>query len=169
MARRKKRLAQRLQSATSPGEDASNTPPPVFGAPDEDDRPVELAAFVGASLVGLLIIMGLAVLFGVRSVEGTLESQTLGLLRANGIRDVEVDATGLELTLNGTVRQEDHVGLAIEDCQQRRGRHRRRRAQRAVRAPTRRRRNRRGARTVGVHLARGRDHSQRHPIQRSGS
>lgn len=113
MARRKKRLAQRIQSATSAREDSPTTPPPTFGPPDEDDQPVELAAFVGASLIGLLIIMALAVLFGLRSVENELEAQTLGHLRANGIRDVEVDADGRHVSLAGTVRQEDHVGLAI--------------------------------------------------------
>ena len=111
MARKKKRLAERLEAATRSRVEA--VAPPSFAPSDDDDLPVELAAFVGAALIGLLIIMGFAIFYGVGTIESRLEAQTLGLLRANGIRDIEVDADGLGLTLVGTVREERHVALAL--------------------------------------------------------
>ena len=111
MARKKKRLAERLEAATRSRVEA--VAPPSFGPTDDDDLPVELAAFVGAALIGLLIIMGFAIFYGVGTIESRLETQTLGLLRANGIRDIEVDADGIGLTLVGTVREERHVALAL--------------------------------------------------------
>ena len=83
-----------------------------MGPPDEDDLPIEKAAFVGAVVIGFLVIVALAVVFGTRSIEGTIEAQTLGILRANGIRTVEVDADGLEVTLAGAVRDETQIALA---------------------------------------------------------
>ena len=103
MARKKKRLSQRLQAATASRDESA---PPSFGPADEADLPVETAAFVGAVIIGFVIILALAVVFGTRSIEGTIEAQTLGLLRANGIRTVDVDANGLEVTLAGAVREE---------------------------------------------------------------
>lgn len=110
MARKKKRLAQRLEAATRSREE---TAPPVFGPAEEADRLVEAAAFVGAAIIGLLIITGLAIFYGTQSIETTLESQTLSLLRGNGIRQVEVEASGLDLTLYGTVREEGQITLAL--------------------------------------------------------
>jgi outer membrane protein OmpA-like peptidoglycan-associated protein len=113
MARRKKRLIQRIETATATRPDPATTPPPSFGPPDEDDMPVELATFIGTAVIGLLIIMGLGIYFGTRSIESTIETQTLNLLRSEGLRDIEVDADGLNVTLVGTVRDEQHVALAI--------------------------------------------------------
>ena len=109
MARKKKRISQRLEAATRSRDKSA---PPDFGPPDDDDLPVELAAFVGAGVVGLLIIMAFAIFYGTQTIENTLESRALGLLRDYDIRNVEVDASGLELTLRGTVREETHIALA---------------------------------------------------------
>jgi outer membrane protein OmpA-like peptidoglycan-associated protein len=110
MARKKQRLSQRLEAATR----SRDEPAPVPFEPFEEPEPlVEFAAFVGAAIVGLLVIMAFAVFYGTGSIESKLEAQTTGLLRGNGIRDVDVDASGLELTLTGTVREEGHVALAL--------------------------------------------------------
>ena len=100
MARRKTRLIARIEAATK-SRDERLAPPPSFGPPEEEDLPVELAAFVGTSLVGLLIIMGLAMLFGTRSIESKLETDTISILRSEGLRDIDVDADGLDLTMSG--------------------------------------------------------------------
>ncbi len=110
MARKKKRLAQRLEAATRSRDKAA---PPVFGPSEETEPLVKAAAFAGAAVIGLLIITALAMFYGTQSIEATLESQTLSLLRSNGIRNVEVDASGLELTLHGTVREERQIALAL--------------------------------------------------------
>jgi outer membrane protein OmpA-like peptidoglycan-associated protein len=112
MVSKKKRLAKRLEAATKSHKDGA--PAPTFDPFEEPpDPPVELAAFIAATLAGLLIIAGLAIFYGTRAIEGTLERQTLGLLRSNGLRSIEVDASGLEVTLVGTVREEGQVALAI--------------------------------------------------------
>ena len=111
MVSKKKRLLQRLEAATSPTKkEAAAVATPFRVEPEEP--PVELAAFIGATIIGLLIIMALAIFFGTRSIEGTLEFQTLGTLRASGIRDVAVEANGMNLTLHGTVNKVDHIELA---------------------------------------------------------
>ena len=110
MARKKKKFADRLEAATRSRDERASTPLAPF---EEPEPPVELAAFIGAAVIGLLVIMAFAVFYGTQSIERTVESQTLGLLRANGIRDIDVDADGLELTLSGTVRVESQVALAL--------------------------------------------------------
>ena len=73
---------------------------------------MEFAAFVGAVVIGIAIITGLAIFNGTRAIEDQLETQTLGLLRDAGIRDVDVDADWLEVALYGTVRDEQHIAIA---------------------------------------------------------
>ena len=73
---------------------------------------MEFAAFVGAVVIGIAIITELAIFNGTRAIEDQLETQTLGLLRDAGIRDVDVDADWLEVALYGTVRDEQHIAIA---------------------------------------------------------
>ncbi len=110
MAGKKKRLIHRLEAATESKGARAVLP---FDAPEDDEPPVDLAAFITSAVIGLVIVIGVGVWFGTNSIEGKIESQALGTLRANGIRDVAVDVNGLDVTLNGTVRDEDDVVRAL--------------------------------------------------------
>ena len=109
MASKKNRLTQRLKAATATPEKVPAAP---ISPPEPAEPPVEFAAFVGAVVIGIAIITGLAIFNGTRAIEDQLETQTLGLLRDAGIRDVDVDADWLEVALYGTVRDEQHIAIA---------------------------------------------------------
>ena len=109
MASKKNRLTQRLKAATATPEKVPAAP---IRPPEPAEPPVEFAAFVGAVVIGIAIITGLAIFNGTRAIEDQLETQTLGLLRDAGIRDVDVDADWLEVALYGTVRDEQHIAIA---------------------------------------------------------
>lgn len=71
---------------------------------DRDDEPqVSLLNFVFFSILGFLVLLGLAMLLGTRKVEASLEGAASAALDAAGYGDVRVDASGHDLLLVGTI------------------------------------------------------------------
>lgn len=87
-------------------------PPPGF---DKDEDRLETAGFLIGSLVIVLLVVALAVVFGGRKIEEDIQADVLAFLRANEIRNVEVEASGLEVSITGTVDQE-RLLTAIPDA-----------------------------------------------------
>jgi len=89
------------------GRQTNQTPPPSrFDASAEDDGSVMSGAAFGAVVVlGFLLLLFVAVRFGVSAVESDIEYRASGLLLANGLTDVSVVATGTDVELNGTLNE----------------------------------------------------------------
>ncbi len=80
--------------------------PPMPGRTSETQL-VELGLFVSATVVGTFLLLVLAVFFGIRAIENHLETTALNGLIANGVNDVDVEASGVDLYLRGTVDTEE--------------------------------------------------------------
>jgi len=63
------------------------------------------AAFGAVVVLGFLLLLFVAVRFGVSAVESDIEYRASGLLLANGLTDVSVVATGTDVELNGTLNE----------------------------------------------------------------
>ncbi|MGD2052436.1 MAG: BON domain-containing protein, partial [Acidimicrobiia bacterium] len=61
------------------------------------------------SLVGLAIIVGLGVLYGINVIQGDLEHRATAALQANAYLDIEVEATGQDVSLTGSVSKEEDL------------------------------------------------------------
>ena len=100
----KKKVSSRLQQI------GDSTPrgsmPPMPGRASETQL-VELGLFVSATVVGTFLLLVLAVFFGIRAIENHLETTALNGLIANGVDDVDVEASGVDLYLRGTVDSEE--------------------------------------------------------------
>jgi len=112
MARGKKKLNQRLASLdskpTSSGKAGAENP--FSTRPAAEDGPVmDTTGFVMVSVLGFIVITALAVVFGVQRIEDDLERRAQRALRLNQIQNVEVVAVGQDLTITGTVGEEDQV------------------------------------------------------------
>lgn len=75
----------------------------VPGAEPDDVGPVALPVFIMAALVGFLVVLVLGVWFGIQAVENDFHDQVIGLLRANGQDDIQVEVSGRDVTLSGLV------------------------------------------------------------------
>jgi OOP family OmpA-OmpF porin len=100
-ARRRLRDLGDAKPATSDGS--------PFRGPTETGPIVELQAFILMSLVGLAIIVGLGVLYGINVIQGDLEHRATAALQANAFLDVEVEATGQDVQLTGSVSKEEDL------------------------------------------------------------
>jgi OOP family OmpA-OmpF porin len=100
----RKKVSKRLQQIG--GEKSYGPPPSMMGRPS-DTQLVELGLFVSATTVGLMLLLGLSVFYGIRAIENHLESQVDAVLAANEIDDVTVDARGVDLSIRGTVSVEE--------------------------------------------------------------
>lgn len=111
-----RKLNQRLRELDKGTSAASRTKgpgsPPPFGKDAEPDPPVELAAFIMFALFGTMVLVGLAVLFGVRDVQEDVERRTAAALREIGVTDFEVNASGLDVTATGLTDSEEIAALA---------------------------------------------------------
>lgn len=67
-----------------------------------DETPVSWLNFILLSAIAFFILVGISVFFGTRRIEGSLEAQALSVLTTAGFDDVEVDASGTDLSLSGT-------------------------------------------------------------------
>ncbi len=94
------------------GESKHTSDSPPFRGPTETGPIVELQSFILMSIVGLAILVGLGMLYGIKAVEGDLENRATALLQANAILDVEVDASGQDLQLVGSVAKEEDLVAA---------------------------------------------------------
>jgi OOP family OmpA-OmpF porin len=112
----KKKVSSRLRQI---GDGPSRSPvPPMPGRQDETQL-VELGLFISVTVFGTLILVGLAVFFGVRAIENHLETEALRAVdfvvrtaaeedpAFRNITDISADATGFDVYLRGTVDNED--------------------------------------------------------------
>jgi len=113
----KKKVANRLRDIGDTRTSGSPRPP-MPGTPS-DTQLVELGLFVSATFVGTLLLVALAVFFGIRAVEGHLETSAERTIDEyvvaaaaddptfRGITDISAEASGLDVHLRGTVDYED--------------------------------------------------------------
>jgi OOP family OmpA-OmpF porin len=116
MARTSKKLNQRLaaldRKPTASGKSGAENP--FAPGPGGDESPVlDTTAFVMVAVLGFIVLSALAVVFGIQRVENDLEQRAEQALRSNQIEDVEVVATGQDLVITGTVREENQVDGAV--------------------------------------------------------
>lgn len=102
--------SQRLRAITS--QTGRGSLPP--GREPDVEGPVSLPVFVMAALVGFLVVLGVGVFFGLRTIESDLETRTLALLEAAGQKDIEVEASGRDIYLSGTVGEDRLVARVPE-------------------------------------------------------
>lgn len=104
-------------SSTPPGRGSAGrgSKPPGFSpyGSDDDDR-LETAGFIVGSVLVVLVLIAMAVVFGTRKIETDLEAEVVAFLQRNDIRTVDVTASGLDLSLEGTVDKESLL-TAIPD------------------------------------------------------
>lgn len=84
----------------------SSKPPGFDPLASEDDR-LETAGFVVGSVIVLVILIAVATVFGGRKIEADLQAGITGFLLENDIRNVDVIASGLDVSLDGTVDREE--------------------------------------------------------------
>ena len=91
MARRNT-LSKRLADLDSKPKSSG---PPMPGQRQEDDKPIDGVVFVMMNLIVLFGIIVAAVFFGTNSIESSIENEIADTLKANGVTEVEVIATGI--------------------------------------------------------------------------
>ena len=115
----KKKISRRLEQigGTSP---TTRMPSTMPGRPS-DTQLVELGLFISVTVIGTLILMVLAVFFGLQSIENHLETEAMRAVDAvvliaaeedpafRNITDVTAEASGTDVHLRGTVDNEDMV------------------------------------------------------------
>jgi OOP family OmpA-OmpF porin len=112
----KKKVSNRLQQiGSSP---SRSSMPPMPGQASETQL-VELGMFVSVAVLGTLVLTVFAVIFGVKAIEGNLETQARAVLdraiaqaaeedTTIGSRtDISVDASATDIHLRGTVGDEE--------------------------------------------------------------
>lgn len=114
----KKKISNRLQQI---GDTGSGTRMPPMPGQANDAQLVELGLFISVTVVGTLLLMALAVFFGLAAIENHLETEALGAVDAvviaaadedpafRNITDVAADASGVDLHLRGTVDNEEMI------------------------------------------------------------
>jgi OOP family OmpA-OmpF porin len=112
----RKKVSNRLQKIGGP----QSAPPPLPGRASETQL-VELGMFVSTTILGTLVLVVLAIFFGISAIENHLETEADELITANIMAvseedptvvnrtDVSVEASGLDLHLRGTVGDETMV------------------------------------------------------------
>lgn len=70
---------------------------------------VELGMFVTTTVFGTVVLVALAVFFGISAIENYLETTAEDGLFAAGVTDVAVEASGTDVLLRGTVSNEDQL------------------------------------------------------------
>ncbi len=111
-----RKLNQRLRELDK-GSNASSRSkgggaPPPFGRDANPEPPVELAAFVMFAFFGTILLVALAVLFGLRDVQEDVERRALNAVRSTGITEVEANVTGFEVSIVGSSEDQDLIELA---------------------------------------------------------
>lgn len=120
----KKKVANRLRQIGDTKTSGSPMPP-MPGRYDESQL-VELGLFISVTVFGTLILVGLAVFFGIRAIENNLETSAERAIENyvlaaaeedpsfRRITDVSADASGFDLHLRGVVDQEEMIGSVPE-------------------------------------------------------
>lgn len=112
MARGRKKAANRLRQIGE-FESSAVSRPPSFDKPS-DGQLVELGMFISTTVLGTIVLVVLAIVFGVKSIESHLETTITQQLTAAGIKDVTVDATGTDIRLRGTVAEDEQLATVPE-------------------------------------------------------
>ncbi|MEA2001409.1 MAG: OmpA family protein [Actinomycetota bacterium] len=102
----KKKVANRLRQIGD--STPSGSMPPMPGRPS-DSQMVEIGLFVSATVVGTFLLVVFGTFFGLRSIENHLETTAKDALVAAEVVDVEVEASGVDLHLRGTVAEEEQL------------------------------------------------------------
>lgn len=120
----KKKVANRLRDIGDTRTSGSPMPP-MPGRPSETQL-VEVGLFVSVTFFGTLLLVALAVFFGIGAIEGHLEASAEETIQSyvlaaaeedpsfRGVTDVSADATGLDVHLRGTVDEEEMIDLLPE-------------------------------------------------------
>ena len=106
---RKKKVTNRLQQIGETRTRGSRPAPPSMPGRPSESQLVEIGLFISATPVGMLILLVLAVFFGLRAIENHLETTAEDGLVARGVTDVDVEATGVDVQLRGTVATEQQL------------------------------------------------------------
>lgn len=119
----RKKVANRLRQI---GDDRGTTPLPPMPGRASESQLVELGLFISVTFVGTLVLIVLAVIFGIGTIEGHLESSAERAIQAQvaeaaeenpeaaGRTEVDVVASGVDVHLRGTVGLEDQIGVLPE-------------------------------------------------------
>jgi OOP family OmpA-OmpF porin len=89
---------------------------PGFQQERDDDSVMSGGMFWLAVVVVFLIMVVLAIRFGTSSIEADIESRANGLLEANGLTTVNVEASGTDVELTGSIdegRSEEAIFAAV--------------------------------------------------------
>lgn len=89
---------------------------PGFRQERDDDVAMSGTMFWLVVIVAFLIFLFLAIRFGTSSIEGDIETRANGLLEANGLTTVNVQASGTDVELTGSIsedRSEDAIFAAV--------------------------------------------------------
>ena len=103
----RKKVSNRLKQIG--GADSSFSPSAAMPGRPSDTQLVELGLFISVTTIGVVILVGLALFYGIRAIENHLVTQVENVLVANEIRDVMVEANGVDLLIRGTVQDEEQI------------------------------------------------------------
>ena len=106
-------LTKRLGELDKKKPRGSSAPFPGQREPD-DDRPMDGVVFAMMSLTGLLALVVLGVVFGMKSIESGLEDQVRQDLAAFELADLEVQAKARDVLVIGAVTDEETIA-AVQD------------------------------------------------------
>ena len=116
MQRRLRELNKDAEKTTRAAKKKGSGAPVPFEPKDEEVL-VETVGFVLAVAFAFILFLGVAVYFGLRNVEETIEATTEQALRNSGMPDVAAEVSGNEVLLVGTVSEEGQVAYAQEVAQ----------------------------------------------------
>ncbi|HHC07809.1 MAG TPA: OmpA family protein [Actinobacteria bacterium] len=102
-------MSRKLNKRLRALETRTPVPGPPGTGPGLDDEPVPWLNFVFFSALGLLLVVALALFFGIRAVESTVTARALRALHAAGYVAVDVVARGNDLLLTGTVSSDQDL------------------------------------------------------------
>ena len=106
-------LSKRLSELDKKKPRASSAPFPGQREPD-DDRPMDGVVFSMMSLTGLLVLVVLGVVFGMKSIESGLEEQIRQDLAVFELADLEVQAKARDVLVIGAVTEEATIAVVEE-------------------------------------------------------
>ncbi|MDJ0923458.1 MAG: BON domain-containing protein, partial [Acidimicrobiia bacterium] len=114
----RKKVSNRLKQI---GDSEPRGPMPPMPGTRSDAQLVEIGAFISVTVIGTLILVGMAVFFGLKAIENHLESESLRAVDAvvfaaaeedpsfRNITDISAEASGLNVHLRGTVDNEEMI------------------------------------------------------------
>jgi OOP family OmpA-OmpF porin len=114
----RKKVANRLRQI---GDDKPSALPPMPGRTSESQL-VELGLFVSTTVIGTLVLVAFSLFFGIRAIENHLETTAAqaierhvavaieeGAIPPESVAEVTVEASGVNVSLRGTVSDESQI------------------------------------------------------------